>query len=104
MSTVPDDTIEVSGFAGETRIVRAQGAPQAEDLAAALATAVTGAPAVLVDLTGVDHFTTEAVAALMPYLQGADCRVIVTASAAVEGKLARLGLPGILAPATKSVT
>jgi hypothetical protein len=30
--------------------------------------------------------------------------MIVTASATVEGKLARLGLAGIVAPATKSVT
>ncbi|MEV6638857.1 hypothetical protein [Amycolatopsis sp. NPDC051371] len=104
MSTVPDGTIEVSGSAGETVIVRAQGAPPADGLAAALATATAGAPTVLVDLSGVDHFTTEAVAALIPYLQGAGPRVIVTASAAVEGKLARLGLAGIVAPAAKSVT
>ncbi|MEV7045965.1 hypothetical protein [Amycolatopsis sp. NPDC051061] len=104
MSTVPDGTIEVSGSAGETVIVRAQGAPSAEDFAAALATAAGGAPSVLVDLTGVEHFTTEAVAALIPHLRGAGCRMIVTASATVEGKLARLGLAGIVAPATKSVT
>ncbi|WIY00623.1 hypothetical protein QRX60_42295 [Amycolatopsis mongoliensis] len=104
MSTEPDGTIEVSGSAGGTVIVRAQGAPSAEGLAAALATAAGDAGTVLVDLTGVDHFTTEAVAALIPHLQGAGCRVTVTASAAVEGKLARLGLAGIVTPATKSVT
>ncbi|MEU8631991.1 hypothetical protein AB0C38_07480 [Amycolatopsis sp. NPDC048633] len=104
MSTVPDGAIEVSGAAGETALVRARGAPSAEGLAAALATATGGAPAVLVDLTAVEHFTTEAVAVLIPHLQRAGCRLIVTASAAVEGKLARLGLAGIVAPATKPVT
>jgi hypothetical protein len=104
MSTVPDGTIEVSGFADEAVLSRAQGAPSAESLATALATAAGGAPSVLVDLAAVDHFTTEAVAALIPHLQGAGCRVILTASATVEGKLARLGLAGIVAPATKSVT
>ncbi len=104
MSPVPDGTIEVSGTAGGTAIVRAQGAPPADDFAAALATAAGGAPSVLVDLTAVEHFTTEAVAALIPHLRGAGCRVIVAASATVEGKLARLGLAGIVAPATRSAT
>ncbi|WP_329048436.1 hypothetical protein OG738_38535 [Amycolatopsis sp. NBC_01488] len=104
MSTVPDGTIEVSGPAGGTVTVCAHGAPAAEDFAAALTTAAGEASTVLVDLSRVDHFTTEAVAALIPHLQGAGCRVIVTASAAVEGKLARLGLAGIVTPATKSVT
>jgi hypothetical protein len=95
----PDGTIEVSGPAGGTVTVRAKGAPSAESLSAALATALHGSSAVLVDLTGVGHFTTEAVAALLPHLQEPGHRVIVTASAVVEGKLARLGLAGIVAPA-----
>lgn len=94
-------TIEVSGPADGTASVRAQGAPEAADLAAALAGAATGASAVLLDLTGVDHFTTEAVAVLIPHLKGAGCRVIVTASAAVEGKFTRLGLGGLVAPSTE---
>jgi hypothetical protein len=99
MSTVPDGTIEVRGSVGETATVRARGAPSAPEFAAALATAAAGASTVLVDLTCVDHFTTEAVAALIPHLQGTGCRVIVTASAAVEEKLARLGLAGLVSPA-----
>ncbi|SEF23683.1 hypothetical protein SAMN05421837_102351 [Amycolatopsis pretoriensis] len=94
-------TIEVTGPADGTATVRAQGAPEAADLAAALAGATTGASTVLLDLTGVDHFTTEAVAVLIPQLKGAGCRVIVAASAAVEGKFTRLGLGGLVAPSTE---
>ncbi|MFJ7213305.1 hypothetical protein [Amycolatopsis sp. NPDC098790] len=97
-------TIEVTGPADGTVTVRAQGAPEAAHLAAALAGATGSAPTVLLDLTAVDHFTTEAVAALIPHLQGAGCRVIVTASAAVEGKFTRLGLGGLVAPSTESRT
>jgi hypothetical protein len=100
----PDGTIEVSGPAGGTATVRAQGAPSAESLAVALATARSGSSAVLVDLTGVGHFTTEAVAALLPHLREPGNRVIVTASAVVEGKLARLGLAGVVTPATRPST
>ena len=104
MSPVADGTIEVSGPADGTVTVRAQGAPQATDLAAALTGATGSAPTVLLDLTGVDHFTTEAVAVLIPHLKRAGSRMIVTASAVVEGKLARLGLAGLVAPSTESRT
>lgn len=102
MSPAGGGAVEVSGPVDGTVTVRAQGAPEATDLAAALAGATGSAATVLLDLTGVDHFTTEAVAALIPHLQDAGCRVIVTASAAVEAKLSRLGLAGIVAPATDS--
>jgi hypothetical protein len=102
MSPAGDGAIEVGDPVDGTVTVRAHGAPDAADLAVALAGATRGAATVLLDLTGVDHFTTEAVAAIIPHLRRPGGRLIVTASAAVEGKLARLGLGGLVAPSTES--
>ncbi|SFW79411.1 anti-sigma factor antagonist [Amycolatopsis australiensis] len=105
MSSAHDGVVEVTDPEAGTMTVRAQGAPAEDDFAAALAAAAAaGVPAVLVDLTGVDHFTTEAVAVLLPHLRDRDYRVIVSPSPAVAGKLARLGLAEIVAPATQSVS
>ncbi|MCR6487542.1 hypothetical protein M8542_32415 [Amycolatopsis sp. OK19-0408] len=97
-------TIEVTGPTAGTVTVRAQGAPPAETLAAALAAAARGTALLLVDLTRVDHFTTEAVEVLLPHVNAPGYRVRVFASAAVRGKLARLGLTDVVTPKARSLT
>lgn len=95
-------TIEVSGPTAGTVTVRAEGAPAAETFAGALAAAARGSSLVLVDLTRVDYFTTEAVAVLLPHLDAPGYRTLVFASPAVEGKLSRLGLSGVISAGTRS--
>lgn len=77
--------------------VRAGGSVDAARLAADLAEAAGSGPAtVIADLAEADHFTMEAVAALVEFQLGGHELTLIT-SPAVEGKLATMGLSGYFA-------